>query len=132
MELRSQINRQRVKHIVTSYGLAGIESGRDAGTDAGQEAEAFWAALEELLQSYSAPAIELALVEQLIESWTQLPIIRGMALMDQVRSRLQAWKATTVSIGFTPEQFQQITGLDPEPVFGSAEVPPPHPVVEPC
>lgn len=109
MELWSQISRQRVKHIVCSYRLEGAE------------VELFSSYLEDLLNSYPTPAIELALVEVLIDSWGKASIPRGKAFLDQARELLNHWKETTVAVRVTPEQFQNITGLDPAPVFGTGE-----------
>ena len=70
------------------------------------------------MQRYSAAAVELALVQNLVETWGEMPPTRGSAFLQQVRDRLQTWEETTVEVQITPSQFFQITGLDPEPVFG--------------
>lgn len=167
MELWPQISRQRVRHIVESYCLAGPAAGAtepeqpeidtletkpsivepqiaeaEAAEAEALEARApearamepsvvgspvvgasgrepFWSELDELLQHYPAAALELALVEILTETWAMVPLPRGTLFLGRVRDRLQAWKATQIEIRVTPSQFQQITGLDPEPVFSA-------------
>jgi hypothetical protein len=109
MELWLQISRQRVKHIVCSYRLDGAE------------AESFVPYLDDLLQTYPMPAIELALVEVLIDSWGKPSLPRGTAFLDKARDLLNHWKETRVAVRITPEQFRNITGLDPSPIFGLGE-----------
>ncbi|XGV95651.1 MAG: hypothetical protein ACAF41_23275 [Leptolyngbya sp. BL-A-14] len=118
MELGAQLNRQRVKHIVSSYQLDGHDK------------EAFDQDLHVLLDHYPSPLIELALVETLVDSWLKVPLLRGCAFLAKAYELLKQWeeqallqgdsltrqRATTIS----PDQFQQITGLDPTPIFGSA------------
>lgn len=112
MELREQIKQQRVKHIVSSYQLAG------------EETEAFNHYLNELLHLYPTPLIELALVETLVDSWLRLPMQRGCEFLTQAHEQLKAWESRRVTSTIAPLQFQQITGLDPSPIFGSSSVPP--------
>ncbi len=112
VEIWEQISQQRVKHIISSYQLAG---------DAVAE---FNANLERLLHVYPAPLIELALVETLADSWLRVPLPRGLDFLAIARNKLTAWSSGLTSTTITPEQFRQITGLDPEPVFGFQDVPP--------
>lgn len=119
MEIREQLSRQRVKHIASSYQLGG------------NEAEEFDSGLEELLNIYSTPFIELALVEVLVANWSTVPLVRGMGFLSRVRQQLQVWEGQPITSRITPEQFQQITGLDPSPVFGPSEFPSTQPTVRP-
>lgn len=119
MEIWQQLSRQRVKHIVSSYQLGGDEVAQ------------FDRYLEELLESYPCPLIELALVETLIDNWLSVPLVRGTEFLAQVHDRLRLWDTQPIISTITPEQFQQISGLDPTPIFGSAEIPPPSPIVRP-
>lgn len=118
MELGAQLRWQRVKHIVSSYQLDGHDQ------------EAFEQDLQLLFAHYPSPLIELALVETLVDGWLQVPLLRGCEFLAKVFEQLQQWeeqsllksasvtqqRANTIS----PDQFQQITGLDPTPIFGSA------------
>ncbi|MDJ0702946.1 MAG: hypothetical protein QNJ46_06655 [Leptolyngbyaceae cyanobacterium MO_188.B28] len=106
MEIEQQINQQRVKHVVSSYQLEGNE-----------EAE-FGAFLKQLLQKYPSTLIELALVEILVMTWLRIPPIRGVEFLFEVQKKLQEWESQPVISTITPAQFQQITGLDPQPIFG--------------
>jgi hypothetical protein len=116
MTLEEQLQRQRVKHIVTSYHLAG------------DDADAFVLYLHALLDQYPAPLIELALVEVLVTHWLAVPLLRGCEFLVHVHDRLRAWEEETVAHDSTaptqasslvhPKDFQHITGLDPTPIFG--------------
>ncbi len=119
MEIWQQLSRQRVKHIVSSYQLAG------------DEVNQFESYLEDLLNRYPCPLIELALVETLIDNWLSVPLTRGIAFLTQAHDKLKLWDTQPIVSTITPEQFQQIAGLDPTPIFGSAEVPPACPIVRP-
>lgn len=119
MELQERLARERVKHIIHSYRLAG------------EEPEAVEACLETLFQRYPMPLVELAIAETLVDGWLNVPLVRGMEFFKQAQSRLQNWESQPIVSTLTPEQFQQITGLDPSPVFGSAEKPPSRPIVHP-
>lgn len=119
MEIWQQLSRQRVKHIVSSYQLGGSET------------NPFDAYLEELLEIYSCPLIELALIETLIDNWLSIPLVRGIEFLTQAHNKLKAWETQPIISTITPDQFQQISGLDPTPIFGSAEVPPACPIVRP-
>ena len=117
MILEEQVSQQRVKHIVSSYQLDG------------DEAEQFTVYLSRLLKTYAPPLIELALAETLVASWLSLPMPRGMAFLQQVHARLHHWQTTQTIINtLRPDQFQQITGLDPTPVFGAFDVRPAQPI----
>lgn len=119
MEIWQQLSQQRVKHIVSSYDLGG------------NEVTQFNSYLEELLGIYPCPLIELALVETLIDNWLSVPLVRGIEFLTQTHNKLKSWETQPIVSTITPEQFQQISGLDPTPVFGSAEIPPPSPIVRP-
>lgn len=107
MELWEQLSRQRVRYITESYELYG-----DAIDD-------FDDYLEDLLLAYPPPQIELAIVETLVESWLQMPLVKGIAFIESVHERLKSWeKSISVKPSITPSQFRQISGLDPTPVFG--------------
>lgn len=119
MEIREQLSRQRVKHIVSSYQLGGNEQLQ------------FDLYLDELLQKYPCPLVELALVETLIDRWLSVPLTRGVEFLAQTQDKLRAWEEQPIISTITPEQFQHIAGLDPTPVFGSTEIPPTCPIVHP-
>lgn len=107
MEIERQINQQRVKYIVSNYQLAGNEKAE------------FELYLEQLLQKYPSTLIELALVETLVRNWLRIPPIRGTEFLGEAQKQLQEWETQPVASTITPAQFQQITGLDPHPIFGS-------------
>ena len=111
MELKQQIEQQRVKHIVSSYELEGEDS------------IAFGQYLNDLLATYPSPIIELALVETLVEGWLQLPLLRGCGFLSRTHDRILTWQAHAITSTIVPEQFHQITGLDPSPVFGRSNKP---------
>ncbi|GAB4381613.1 MAG: hypothetical protein Kow00121_40560 [Elainellaceae cyanobacterium] len=119
MEIWQQLSRQRVKHIVSSYQLDG------------DQAKQFDAYLEELFEIHPSPLIELALVETLIDHWLSVPLLRGIEFLTQAHDKLKTWENQPIVSTITPEQFQQISGLDPTPIFGSAEIPPACPIVRP-
>ncbi|NJR40467.1 MAG: hypothetical protein HC781_18590 [Leptolyngbyaceae cyanobacterium CSU_1_4] len=119
MEIWEQLSRQRVKHIVSSYHLGGDEAVRFDGY------------LEELLQRYPRPLIELALIETLVDAWLAIPLVRGVSFLIKVHDKLRVWENQPIVSTLTPTQFQQIAGLDPAPVFGSTELPPACSIVGP-
>jgi hypothetical protein len=119
MEIWQQLNRQRVKHIVSSYHLNG---------DEGNQFDRY---LEELFDCYPCPLIELALIETLIDHWLSVPLVRGVEFLTQAHNKLKQWDVQPIVSTITPEQFQQISGLDPTPIFGSTEIPPTCPIVRP-
>ena len=119
MELQDQLNQQRVKHIVSSYQLDGGES------------RAFDTYLNDLLTRYPSPLIELAITETLVDSWASIPLVRGIEFLKKAHETLQHWENHPIVSTLTPEQFQQVTGLDPSPVFGTTERPPLRPIVQP-
>ena len=111
MEFWEKVSRQRVHYIIDSYELYG-----DVPED-------FHEYLEDLMVAYAPPQIELAIVETIVESWLQLPIIKGMKFLEHAHTHLQNWEKTSQSSAkITSAQFQQITGLDPTPVFGCCPV----------
>jgi hypothetical protein len=119
MEFQEQLSQQRVKHIINSYQLAGNE---------GSQVDSY---IEELFQTYPTPLIELALVETLVDLWVTVPLVRGLAFISLAQKKLQLWEHQPITSTITPAQFQQITGLDPAPIFGSAEFPPPRRIMRP-
>ncbi|NJR49292.1 MAG: hypothetical protein HC780_06715 [Leptolyngbyaceae cyanobacterium CSU_1_3] len=118
MTLEQQLSQQRVKHIVSSYQLDGTET------------EAFATYLSDLLQTYASPLLELALTETIVAHWLSVTLPRGTSFLTDVHALLKRWEVETIASTLTPNQFQQITGLDPSPVFGSSELPPPS-IVQP-
>lgn len=107
MELWEQISRQRSQHIIDSYQLYG------------ESIDDFEDYLEELLLAYQPPQIERAIVETLVSGWFQLPLVKGMPFIEAVHERLRMWEIDpNMPPSVSPAQFQQITGLDPAPVFG--------------
>lgn len=109
MEIWEKISRQRVKYIVDSYHLAGDDD------------EHFDDYLEELLQAYAPPQIELALVEVLIESWRNFPLVRGYVFLKRSHDLLKSWEDKTICPSISATQFRLITGLDPTPIFGNIQ-----------
>lgn len=106
MEIWEEISRQRVKYIVDSYQLAGDDD------------EYFDDYLEDLLQAYPPPQIELALVETLVESWRNVPLVRGVIFLERSHEILKAWEIKSFTPKISPTHFQLITGLDATPIFG--------------
>lgn len=116
MDIQSEISRQRVKHIVDSYHLQGNEMALCEGY------------LDELMERFPMPAVELALVETLLKNWLTIPMPRGKAFLEKTHDLLKQWKESTeVETTVSMEQFRHITGLDPAPVFGP-EIPPTSPI----
>ncbi|NEP17405.1 MAG: hypothetical protein F6J97_10945 [Leptolyngbya sp. SIO4C1] len=105
MEICHHISRQRVRHIVDSYCLAG------------SEAAAFATYLESLLEEYWHPLIELALVETLAKGWSTVPLVKGIPFLQKVHRRLKQYQQSPIISLITPDQFEQITGLDATPIF---------------
>ena len=108
MEWSEQLQRQRVKYIVSSYHLAEVEA----------DDRAFYDYLESLMRQFPLPLVELALVEILVKLWVQVPLVRGVDFLDQAHELLQRWHHHPIVSTITPDQFYQITGLDPFPIFG--------------
>jgi hypothetical protein len=111
MEIWEQISRQRVKYIVDSYQLDGDDD------------EDFYEYLEDLLQAYAPPQIELALVEILIQSWRITPLVRGVTFLERSHVLLKSWENKAIAPNLSPVHFRLITGLDPTPTFGNAVIP---------
>jgi hypothetical protein len=112
MDISEQLSRQRVKHIVHSYQLQHCEA---------DPIDDFEDYLEDLLQVYPSPLIELALVETLVDHWLAVPLVRGFQFLVQAHRKLKAWESQPIASTLTPEQFQQISGLDPSPIFGPSQ-----------
>jgi hypothetical protein len=110
MEIWEEISRQRVKYIVDSYQLAGDDD------------EYFDDYLEEILQAYAPPQIELALVEVLVESWHNLPLVRGYAFLKRSHDLLKSWENKPIHTRISGTQFRLITGLDPTSIFGNVQL----------
>ncbi len=106
MEIWEKISRQRVRYIVDSYQLEGEDN------------EDFDDYLEDLLQAYPPPQIELALVQVLTESWQTFPIVRGVNFLERSHQLLKTWENRIITAKVSPLHFHLITGLDPTPVFG--------------
>jgi len=107
MEIWEEISRQRVKYIVDSYQLDGDDD------------EYFYDYLEDLLQAYPPPQIELALVEILIEGWRNFPLLRGFLFLERSHNLLKSWENKTIAPNISATHFRLITGLDPTPIFGT-------------
>jgi hypothetical protein len=105
MELGEKLKQHRVKHIISSYQLEGDES------------EPFNYYLDDLLKTYPASLLELALVEVLIDGWLRIPMQKGCQFLVRTHRKLREWEACAIASTVDPEQFQQITGLDPNPIF---------------
>lgn len=115
MELHHRIGQHRVRYIIDSYMLAGAEP---------QSASQFERYINELLAQYPAGLIELALVETLTQNWLTIPMQKGVAFLSSAHERLKQWqaeqrKSDSISVGLTPSQFSQITGLDPNAAFSA-------------
>ncbi len=106
MEIWEEISRQRVQYIIDSYQLDEFDD------------ECFAEYLEDLLQAYAPPQIELALVEVLVASWRTVPLIRGIPFLERSHYLLKKWENSPALTTVSPMQFRLITGLDPTPVFG--------------
>ncbi|MEL6224468.1 MAG: hypothetical protein AAFR31_17670 [Cyanobacteria bacterium J06627_8] len=119
MSLQEYLNQQRVKHIVDSYQIDGDDTDR------------FSRYLTDLLQTYPAPLIELAITETLVDGWAAVPMIRGIDFLKKSHDKLKDWELNPIVSTVTPEQFQHVTGLDPAPVFGTADLPPSRPIAQP-
>jgi hypothetical protein len=108
MELWEKIGRQRVQYIVESYQLYG------------DEIVDFNDYLTDLLQAYMPPQIELALVETIAQTWSDIPMLRGIPFIKKVHELLRTWEdPANFKTLVSPDQFFQITNLDPAPVFGN-------------
>ena len=112
MNISEQLSQQRVKHIVNSYHL-NVEP-----TDPIDDFDDY---LADLLRVYPTPLIELALVETLVDYWVTVPLVRGFRFLLQAHQKLKTWEQHPIVSTLTPEQFQQIAGLDPSPIFGPAQ-----------
>ncbi len=121
MKFQEAVQQQRVKYIISSYRLNQADS------------RGFDDYLEMLMVYYPLPLIELALVETLIQNWLQVPMKRGDEFLAQAHAQLQIWEGyaliqagtapCAIASTITPEQFQQITNLDPSPIFGITNPP---------
>jgi hypothetical protein len=111
MTLQEQVQQQRVKHIVSSYQLDS------------EDADLCESCLAELLQLYPTGLLELALVETIVQNWAQVPMVRGIQFFRQVQDLLKDWQSNEISISFSPDEFQLVTGLDASPIFGAPPTP---------
>jgi hypothetical protein len=109
IDIQEELGRQRVKHIVSSYNLDG------------QQPIQFEAHINELLDRYQPPLVELALVETLVDAWASVPMVRGVEFLNQAHEKLKSWDDHPIVSTLTAEQFSQISGLDPAPVFGKGD-----------
>lgn len=119
MDIQDEVSQQRVKHIVDSYHLDG------------DEVQQCLTYLEDLFEYYPPPLIELALIETLVDNWLSVPLPKGVAFFSQAHEKLKSWEHQPILSTLTPDQFQQISGLDPAPVFGTEEFPPNLSIVRP-
>src|SRR6476661_2596209 len=122
MDISTQLSQQRVKHIVNSYHL-NVEP-----TNAIDDFDDY---LADLLRVYPAPLIELALVETLVDNWLTVPLVRGWQFLLQAHQKLKTWEEQPIISTLTPDQFQQIAGLDHSPIFGPTQPPRMQPPVYP-
>ncbi|MBD1860795.1 MULTISPECIES: hypothetical protein [Trichocoleus] len=122
MNISEQLSHQRVKHIVNSYQLH-LEP-----SDLIDDFEDY---LADLLRVYPAALIELALVETLVDNWLTVPLVRGFQFLLQAHQKLKTWEQQPIVSTITPEQFQQIAGLDPSPIFGPTRPTRMQPTVHP-
>lgn len=104
---QQQLARQRVKHIIESYALAGDETA------------AFDTYLSELLDQYPHGLIELALVETLVKNWLTVPMAKGVPFLAAAHNWIKQWQLEPLPALLTPAQFEQITGLDPQLAFAA-------------
>ncbi|MGB3298133.1 MAG: hypothetical protein WBA76_07675 [Phormidesmis sp.] len=109
MDIQQHIGQQRIRHIIDSYQLMG----------AGNEANRFDAYMSELLSQYPPALIELALVETLAENWLRIPMEKGVIFLAAAHEQIKQWQSKAVAIRLTPNQFSQITGLDPHLAFAA-------------
>lgn len=113
MDIQQRIYQQRVRHIIDSYMLMGT----------GNETDGFDAYVNELLHQYPTGLIELALVETLSKHWLTVPMQRGIAFLTSVHEQIKQWQvhlgSEQVTVGLTPSQFSQITGLDAQLAFAA-------------
>ena len=107
MTLQQQIQQQRVRYIISSYQLNGEDS------------QFCDACLTAMLQLYPTGLIELALVETLVQNWARVPMLKGIEFFQQVEALLNQWQTSAIAVSFSPTEFQQVTGLDASPIFGS-------------
>jgi len=98
MELQERISRQRIYHIIDSYQLLGS---RPIPAELEHK-------FSQLLSSYSQEILELAIANCIAKAWTQLPMPRGQAFLDLLIDHLH----NQLPNQLTPQQFQQITGLE--------------------
>jgi hypothetical protein len=105
MTLQQQVDRQRVKYIVSSFRLAGDEATR------------FTDRLEALFDQYPLAWLELAIAEVVVLNWLIVPMPRGLEVIRQVQNLLRQWERHGVNHLLNPQEFQRVTGLDPNPVF---------------
>ena len=105
MDISERISRQRVKHIVDSYRLDG------------DEPDAFQAYLEDLLETFAHPLIELALIDVLAKAWKEIPMQKGTPFLARAHDCLKDWQSKPISTAVTAAKFEQITGLDSSRIF---------------
>ena len=96
MELKQQIEQQRVKHIISSYQLEG------------EDAIGFHQYLNDLLATYPSPVIELALVEVLVGWLATVANAEGLRVPD-ADPRSHHFLART-----QPHQFDRARGISPD------------------
>jgi len=115
MDLHHRISQHRVRYIIDSYMLMGVEP---------QSFSQFDAYVDDLFAQYPHGLIEIALVETLTKKWLTIPMEKGVAFLSSAHEQLRRWQAertasARISVALTPAQFSQITGLDPQVAFAS-------------
>jgi hypothetical protein len=121
MDIQQRISQQRVRHIIDSYRLMGTAD----------EADSFEAYVSELLSQYPHGLIELALVETLAKNWLTIPMQKGVTFLAAAHERIKQLQSQALTVGLTPSQFSQITGLDPELAFAALVESPDQPTALP-
>jgi len=101
------ISQQRIQYIIDSYTLTGNDT------------EAFKTYLGELFNQYPYGLIELAIVETLIKNWLAIPMEKGLPFLKATHEKLKQWQQNVSALSLTPNQFFQITNLDPQHAFSA-------------
>lgn len=114
MTLEERVSWQRIAYIVESYELAGTDG------------ETFDAYLAEMISTHAMPIMELAFAETILDVWTVVPLPRGVLFLEHANNILQDWSEKGLSSRLTPDDFKQITGLDPAPIIHALRSPTPQ------
>ena len=92
----------------------------------GTDGETFDAYLAEMISNYAMPIMELAFAETILDVWTVVPLPRGVLFLEHANNILQYWSEKGFSSRLTPDDFKQITGLDPAPIIHALRSPTPQ------